>query len=183
MDPSKLDPHHTFSSIGAALSQESRPWALPSTMEKCGAFFPVTFKDRGGFFPVGNFLGQKIFRSTPPPPPCTAFLTCLTTSWDGTWNGLNAIRPLSPKSHYLQAEMLRPLEFRGKSWKGVSKDARDFVSDLCAHAPAKRPSAGDALRHVWLQPLQPYQVWSRVTFSFAHYLLMQSECHMLASCW
>ena len=39
-DLSRLDPHHTFSSSGAPLSKESRPWALPFTMESLAQFFP-----------------------------------------------------------------------------------------------------------------------------------------------
>ena len=59
VDLSKLDPHHTFSSSGVPLSKERRPWALPFTMEKCGAFFPVSFQDRSGIFPILKNLGQK----------------------------------------------------------------------------------------------------------------------------
>ena len=57
----------TFSSSGVPLSKESRIWALPSTMEKCGAIFPVIFKDRSGIYPVLKFWGQQFSRLTPPP--------------------------------------------------------------------------------------------------------------------
>mmetsp|Transcript_155204 Transcript_155204/g.282195 ORF Transcript_155204/g.282195 Transcript_155204/m.282195 type:complete len:391 (+) Transcript_155204:1-1173(+) len=41
-------------------------------------------------------------------------------------------------------------KFRGKDWKGVSADARDFTRSLLEIDPAKRLNAKHALQHPWL---------------------------------
>ncbi|KAF2750792.1 Pkinase-domain-containing protein [Sporormia fimetaria CBS 119925] len=40
--------------------------------------------------------------------------------------------------------------FHERYWKEVSKDAKDFISQLLQPDPAKRPSSEAALKHVWL---------------------------------
>jgi calcium-dependent protein kinase len=41
-------------------------------------------------------------------------------------------------------------EFKEKEWKGISKNARDFVSKLLTFSPEIRPNAEEAISHPWL---------------------------------
>ena len=40
--------------------------------------------------------------------------------------------------------------FHERYWKGVSKDAKDFILTLLQPDPSKRPTAEEALKHPWL---------------------------------
>ncbi|KAL4925999.1 serine/threonine-protein kinase [Aspergillus undulatus] len=41
--------------------------------------------------------------------------------------------------------------FHERYWKGVSKDAKDFILSLLQVNPAKRPTSEEALKHSWLK--------------------------------
>ncbi|KAL4800760.1 Calcium/calmodulin-dependent protein kinase [Aspergillus venezuelensis] len=41
--------------------------------------------------------------------------------------------------------------FHERYWKGVSKDAKDFILSLLQVNPSKRPTSEDALKHPWLK--------------------------------
>jgi len=43
--------------------------------------------------------------------------------------------------------------FSNPAWNNVSENAKDFISKLLVMDPAKRMSAKDALKHVWLKAL------------------------------
>jgi serine/threonine protein kinase len=43
------------------------------------------------------------------------------------------------------------LEFRAEDWGDISKEAKNFCMQLLGRDPHSRPSAGDALKHPWLQ--------------------------------
>ena len=41
-------------------------------------------------------------------------------------------------------------DFKGRRWKSVSQQAKDFVADLIVTEADERPTAAEALSHVWL---------------------------------
>lgn len=48
---------------------------------------------------------------------------------------------------------LGKFNFNNQAWSNVSDNAKDFISKLLTMDPAKRMSAKDALKHVWLKQI------------------------------
>jgi len=48
---------------------------------------------------------------------------------------------------------LGKFNFNNQAWSNVSENAKDFISKLLVMDPAKRMSAKDALKHVWLKQI------------------------------
>ena len=54
------------------------------------------------------------------------------------------------RNHIIEQIMAGKYQFRGRRWKRVSEQAKDFVSDLLQLNPEDRPSANEALSATWL---------------------------------
>jgi len=48
--------------------------------------------------------------------------------------------------------------FNNAAWKGVSADAKDFITQLLTYQPNKRPTAEQAIQHKWIQTMSAQKV-------------------------
>lgn len=66
---------------------------------------------------------------------------------------LSGTMPYDP-DNYCKGPFMEP-RFPKETWQGIDSDAIDFVRWLLQLSPANRPSAGEALRHDWLNSTPP----------------------------
>jgi calcium-dependent protein kinase len=55
------------------------------------------------------------------------------------------------RAHVVRRILQGKYTFKGRRWKEVSDEAKNFIETLLVQDPADRPSAAVALRHEWLQ--------------------------------
>lgn len=53
--------------------------------------------------------------------------------------------------------------FNHSVWKGISQQAKDFISSLLVYDPKKRPTANQAMTHAWIKDLATIQVADATT--------------------
>lgn len=45
------------------------------------------------------------------------------------------------------------VSFAGDHWKGISDNAKDFISQMLTYNQDQRPDASSCLQHIWIQEL------------------------------